>query len=95
VGLLTHEVSISQTHLAGAEAEVDFGEFYPTIAGVVVKCSLPRSPQERARCAKQRWNVELAEDNVRYLDLARDIAYEANTTEDVVERQLCRSSETA
>ena len=38
LGLLTHEVSIPQTHLAGAEAEVDFGEFYATIAGVVVKC---------------------------------------------------------
>ena len=32
-GLLTREVSIPQTHLAGAEAEVDFGEFYATIAG--------------------------------------------------------------
>jgi transposase len=38
LGLLTREVSIPQTHLAGAEAEVDFGEFYSTIAGVVVKC---------------------------------------------------------
>ena len=38
LGLLTHEVSIPQTHLAGAEAEVDFGEFYSMIAGVVVKC---------------------------------------------------------
>jgi hypothetical protein len=38
LGLLTHEVSIPQTHLAGAEAEVEFGEFYSTIAGVVVKC---------------------------------------------------------
>jgi transposase len=38
LGLLRHEVSISQTHLAGAEAEVDFGEFYARIAGVVVKC---------------------------------------------------------
>lgn len=38
LGLLNHEVSISQTHLPGAEAEVDFGEFYSTIAGVVVKC---------------------------------------------------------
>jgi len=26
-------VSIPHTHLAGAEAEVDFGEFYATIAG--------------------------------------------------------------
>jgi transposase len=38
LGLETREVSIPQTHLAGAEAEVDFGEFYSTIAGVVVKC---------------------------------------------------------
>lgn len=38
LGLLTHEVSIPQTHLAGAEAEVDFGEFYSMIAGLVVKC---------------------------------------------------------
>ncbi len=38
LGLLTREVSIPQTHLAGAEAEVDFGEFYSTIAGLVVKC---------------------------------------------------------
>lgn len=38
LGLASHEVSISQIHLAGAEAEVDFGEFYATIAGVIVKC---------------------------------------------------------
>ena len=38
LGLLQQEVSIPQTHLAGAEAEVDFGEFYATIAGLVVKC---------------------------------------------------------
>jgi transposase len=38
LGLLAREVSIPQTHLAGAEAEVDFGEFYATIAGLVVKC---------------------------------------------------------
>ena len=38
LGLETREVSIPQTHLAGAEAEVDFGEFYATIAGLVVKC---------------------------------------------------------
>ncbi|MDT5288545.1 MAG: hypothetical protein QOF88_3434 [Mycobacterium sp.] len=38
LGLATREVSIPQTHLAGAEAEVDFGEFYSTIAGMVVKC---------------------------------------------------------
>ncbi|TPG37102.1 IS21 family transposase [Mycolicibacterium hodleri] len=38
LGLLQREVSIPQNHLAGAEAEVDFGEFYATIAGLVVKC---------------------------------------------------------
>ena len=38
LGLLRSEVSIPQTHEAGAEAEVDFGEFYATIAGLVVKC---------------------------------------------------------
>lgn len=38
LGLATREVSISQEHLAGAEAEVDFGEFYSMIAGVMVKC---------------------------------------------------------
>ena len=38
LGLATREVAIPQTHLAGAEAEVDFGEFYATIAGLVVKC---------------------------------------------------------
>jgi transposase len=37
LGLDQPEVSIPQTHLAGAEAEVDFGEFYATIAGVVIK----------------------------------------------------------
>jgi transposase len=31
-------VSIPQTHEAGAESEVDFGEFYATIAGLVVNC---------------------------------------------------------
>src|SRR5258705_4188296 len=38
LGLATREVAIPQTHLAGAEAEVDLGEFYATIAGLVVKC---------------------------------------------------------
>lgn len=38
LGLETREVSIPQTHEAGAEAEVDFGEFFATIAGLVVKC---------------------------------------------------------
>jgi transposase len=37
LGLDQREVSIPQTHLAGAEAEVDFGEFYATIAGAVIK----------------------------------------------------------
>src|SRR6266516_165461 len=37
LGLEQREVSIPQTHLAGAEAEVDFGEFYATIAGAVIK----------------------------------------------------------
>jgi len=32
LGLLTHEVSIPQTASAGAEAGVDFGEVYSTIA---------------------------------------------------------------
>jgi transposase len=38
LGLVHREVSIPQTHLAGAEGEVDFGEFYATVAGVWVKC---------------------------------------------------------
>jgi transposase len=37
-GLVQREVTIPQTHLAGAEGEVDFGEFYATVAGVWVKC---------------------------------------------------------
>lgn len=37
LGVDQREVSIPQTHLAGAEGEVDFGEFYATIAGTVVK----------------------------------------------------------
>jgi transposase len=37
LGMEQREVSIPQTHLAGAEAEVDFGEFYATIAGAVIK----------------------------------------------------------
>lgn len=43
---------------------------------------------------KQKWNDESPDDYLRYTDLARDIAYEAGTTEDVVERQLWRSRET-
>lgn len=38
LGLVQREVSIPQTHLAGAEGEVDFGEFHATIAGVWMKC---------------------------------------------------------
>ena len=38
LGLVDNEVSVPQTHEAGAEAEVDFGEFFATIAGLVVKC---------------------------------------------------------
>ncbi len=38
LGLVHREVAIPQTHLAGAEGEVDFGEFYATVAGVWVKC---------------------------------------------------------
>lgn len=36
--LVNVEVAIPQTHLPGAEAEVDFGEFYAVIGGVSVKC---------------------------------------------------------
>jgi transposase len=32
------EVAVPQTHEAGAEAEVDFGEFWARIGGVLVKC---------------------------------------------------------
>jgi transposase len=38
LGLVSVEVAIPQTHLPGAEAEVDFGEFYAVIGGVSVKC---------------------------------------------------------
>jgi transposase len=37
LGLDPVEVSVPQTHARGAEAEVDFGEFYATIAGVWLK----------------------------------------------------------
>jgi transposase len=37
LGLDRVEVMVPQTHAAGAEAEVDFGEFYATIAGVLIK----------------------------------------------------------
>lgn len=37
LGLDRVEVAVPQTHPPGAEAEVDFGEFYATVAGVWVK----------------------------------------------------------
>jgi transposase len=37
LGLGQVEVSVPQAHLPGAEAEVDFGEFHATVAGVLVK----------------------------------------------------------
>jgi transposase len=37
LGLNRVEVAVPQTHLPGAEAEVDFGEFYATVAGVWMK----------------------------------------------------------
>jgi transposase len=37
LGVDQHEVAVPQTHPPGAEAEVDFGEFYATIAGVWIK----------------------------------------------------------
>jgi transposase len=40
LGLVHVDVAIPQTHLPGAEAEVDFGEFLAVIAGVPVKCWL-------------------------------------------------------
>jgi transposase len=40
LGLVHVDVAIPQTHLPGAEAEVDFGEFIAVIAGVPVKCWL-------------------------------------------------------
>ena len=38
LGLVDIEVAIPQTHLPGAEAEVDFGEFHFDLAGVDVTC---------------------------------------------------------
>jgi transposase len=38
LGLDEVEVAIPQTHLPGAEAEVDFGEFHVDLAGVDVTC---------------------------------------------------------
>ena len=40
LGLVHVDVAIPQTHLPGAEAEVDFGEFWAVIAGTPVKCWL-------------------------------------------------------
>jgi transposase len=40
LGLVHVDVAIPQTHLPGAEAEVDFGEFLAVIGGVPVKCWL-------------------------------------------------------
>jgi transposase len=37
IGLTRREVAVPQTHPAGAEAEVDFGEFTAVIAGTLVK----------------------------------------------------------
>lgn len=37
VGLVRREVMVPQTHPAGAEAEVDFGQFEASIAGVVLR----------------------------------------------------------
>ncbi|MGH3802851.1 MAG: hypothetical protein ACRDTD_22535 [Pseudonocardiaceae bacterium] len=37
LGLDRVEVAVPQTHPPGAEAEVDFGEFYATVAGVWIK----------------------------------------------------------
>ncbi len=38
LGVIDIEVCIPQTHPAGAEAEVDFGEFYAWVGGQWVKC---------------------------------------------------------
>ena len=38
LGLAGVEVAVPQTHLPGAEGEVDFGEFWAVIAGAQVKC---------------------------------------------------------
>lgn len=40
LGLISVDVAIPQTHLPGAEAEVDFGEFLAVIGGTPVKCWL-------------------------------------------------------
>jgi transposase len=38
LGIRKIEVAVPQTHSPGAEAEVDFGEFWTRIGGVLVKC---------------------------------------------------------
>ncbi len=38
LGLVSVEVSVPQSHLPGAEAEVDFGELHAVIAGSLMKC---------------------------------------------------------
>lgn len=38
LGLKSIEVSVPQIHEPGAEAEVDFGEFWARVAGELVKC---------------------------------------------------------
>jgi transposase len=40
LGLDRVQVAVPQTHPAGAEAEVDFGEFHARIAGELVKCAM-------------------------------------------------------
>ena len=42
---------------------------------------------------KRQWKDESADEYLRYMDLAQDIAYEAKTTADVVEWQLWRARE--
>jgi transposase len=37
LGLVSNEVAVPQTHEPGAEAEVDFGEFYATVGGAWLK----------------------------------------------------------
>jgi transposase len=38
LGLVDVDVAVPQAHLPGAEAEVDFGEFHTTLAGIDVTC---------------------------------------------------------
>jgi len=47
LGLAHREVSIPQAHLAGAVGEVDFGEFYATVAGAWVKEGYSRTVRKR------------------------------------------------